>query len=164
MSKEWRRIHGKICAFFGHRDAYSFSREQLRKAIERVIEAGAATFWYGGYGAFDAAAVSVVKELMAENKTIELVKVLAYLPEKQSDLLPNDTATLYPEGLEAVPKRFAIDRRNIWIADHCDFVICCVSRSFGGAYKACHRAQRKGKAVIFIEAQNQEENTSGGHS
>ena len=49
-----------------------------------------------------------------------------------------------------MPKRFAISKRNLWMAQAADLVICYVEHDWGGAYKACHRAARMKKEVINL--------------
>ena len=48
------------------------------------------------------------------------------------------------------PPRFAITRRNKFMAENCDFMICFVRNPFGGAYKAMRRAQNCGKTVFNL--------------
>lgn len=56
-------------------------------------------------------------------------------------------AMIYLEGLENVPKRFAISRRNQWMAQNCDMSITYVNHNLGGAYQACKTAKRY--AMVF---------------
>ena len=65
---------------------------------------------------------------------------------------PKDSSiTIYPEGLEKVPPRFAIVRRNQWMTDHSDIVICHVTHSWGGAAKAVEYAEKKKKIILPIQ-------------
>lgn len=59
--------------------------------------------------------------------------VLAYLPTSQEDNPFKGLPTLFPEGIENVPKRFAISFRDDYMVKECDMVLCCITRSFGGA-------------------------------
>ena len=58
------------------------------------------------------------------------------------------TDTMYPE-IEGHPK-FAIERRNRWLVDHSDFVLCYINHTWGGAYKFARLAERRGKTVINL--------------
>lgn len=142
---------GKVCAFFGHRDVrneiYLRTEQTARIAIEK---AGASQFWVGGYGAFDALAAAAVTQLKKEFPEISLYMILAYMPGADRPLPACYNGTIYPEGQELVPPRFAITRRNQWMASNCDMVIGCVDVGFGGAYAACRTAARKGKRLVNI--------------
>ena len=70
---------------------------------------------------------------------------LAYMPKRNKI----DTDTIYPEGLETVPRRFAIIKRNEWMIEHSDTVITYVRHS-GGAETFSSLAKRKGKRVIEV--------------
>lgn len=83
---------------------------------------------------------------------LECCTVLAYMPGIKSEF---DTGyekleTLYPDGLEKVPKRFAIDWRNKWMVQQSDYVISYVCHSFGGAAKYMELAKRKKKIVYNL--------------
>ena len=141
----------KICAFFGHRDAYSVDTDHLASLIEQAIsEYGCFVFWCGGYGAFDHVAAQTVRKLKNQHPTIKLVLVYAYLHVQKDPLADLYDETFIPDGLETVPKRFAISRRNDWIAKHCDMAIACVSTSHGGSYQACRTILRLHKPVLNL--------------
>ena len=75
--------------------------------------------------------------------------VLAYLPTEKNkyDNLKN---TIYPEGLETVPKRFAISWRNKWMIQQSDIVVTYVTHNFGGAAQFKEMADRQGKTIINL--------------
>ena len=124
----------KVCTFFGHRDAYQPDPSALENAIREAIEAhGITCFWCGGYGAFDSAAAQAVRRLKKVYPHIELVLVYAYLPEGKDERADSYDATLFPEGLETAPRRFAIARRNEWMARNCDVAIGYIRHAWGGA-------------------------------
>lgn len=75
--------------------------------------------------------------------------VLAY-PEAGADAAQYD-ATVYPP-LERVPRRYAIARRNQWMADEADVMVACVQHGWGGAAKALEYARKKGKEVVAYGA------------
>ena len=89
----------------------------------------------------------VLKELAA-TYPIEFYVVLAYLPEKNRGM---DCETVFPEGLETVPKRFAISYRNKWMIERADYVITYVKYEVGsGAAQFKELAKQRGKKVIEI--------------
>lgn len=126
----------KICAFFGHSTVHENISDKLEQAIRTAIEDhGVENFWCGGYGEFDSMAARAAHDLKTEYPDIEVILVRAYMPkngEKLSDIYDD---SIYPEGLETVPYRFAISRRNRWMAKNCDMAITYVNNDFGGAYK-----------------------------
>lgn len=140
----------KICAFFGHREIWCDISEPLEKAIRAAIADGACVFWVGGYGLFDAYAAGCVRRLKKEFPQISLHLILAYLLTEKEDFFAPYDSTIYPEGLEFVPKRFAINRRNRWIVEHCDMIIAYVHNSYGGAYAACQLAGKKGRRIVNL--------------
>ncbi len=136
------------CAFFGHRDAPSDLRDKLRETVAKLIEEKDVTeFYMGNNGNFDRMALSVLKELREMYPQINYYVVYAYLPQKDGEDYEH---TLYPEGIETVPKRFAIDYRNRWIVGQADVVIAYVRRSFGGAAKFVDMAERQDREVINL--------------
>lgn len=70
--------------------------------------------------------------------------VFAYMPRKPE---PYGLATILPEGIEKVPKRFAISWRNRWMLDHADCVVTYVTHAWGGAAQFATRARKQGKRV-----------------
>lgn len=141
----------KTCTFFGHRNAYQTDSAALENAICEAIEVhGIRCFWCGGYGAFDSAAAQAVRRLKKVYPHIELVLVYAYLPEGKDERAETYDATLFPDGLEKVPRRFAIIRRNEWMARNCNMVIGYISHDWGGAYHAYRLAEKLGKTCINL--------------
>ena len=140
----------KVCAFFGHREIWSDISEPLEQAIRTAIADGTTVFWVGGYGAFDSYATGCVRRLKKEFPQISLHLILAYLPTKKDPLADTYDSTIYPEGLELVPKRFAISKRNQWIVCNCDMVICYIGHCYGGAYSAYALARKSKKKIINL--------------
>ena len=97
------------CTFFGHSTCPENIREKLRESIVDLIETKGVVFFYvGSQGEFDRMVCSLLQELKSKY-SIDYVIVLAYLPEKRSAALRQDLSdTLFPEGIEKIPKRFAI--------------------------------------------------------
>lgn len=138
----------RTCTFFGHRSISGMHEDSLTVLVDKVIrENNVHTFWCGGYGEFDALAARTVSKLKKKYSDIELVLVRAYMPKSGEQLSDIYDATIYPEGLENVPKRFAISRRNQWMAQNSDMAITYVNHTFGGAYQAYKTAKRY--AMVF---------------
>ncbi|MCM1023002.1 MAG: hypothetical protein NC395_02965 [Prevotella sp.] len=135
------------CTFFGHANAPQEIRETLKETVKTLIETrGADCFYMGNNGNFDRMALSVLKELSEVYPHVNYFVVYAYLPDDGADF----AHSLYPEGLETVPKRFAIEYRNRWLTEHSDLVITYVRRTYGGAAKFKKLAENKNCEIIVI--------------
>lgn len=138
-------MNGKICTFFGHRDCPVSIRSSLRAVLISLIETeGVTSFFVGNQGNFDAAVQSVLRDLQSQYPDITCTVVFAYMPRQPE---PYGLATLLPEGIEKVPKRFAISWRNRWMLDHADCVVTYVTHAWGGAAQFATRARKQGKRV-----------------
>ena len=142
--------NNKACCFFGHREVTHNIRPKLTAVIEKLItEDGVTEFYVGHQGQFDSMVFSVLKELKSRYPQIRYTVVLAYMPDKHiKELYGEDT--LFPDGLETVPKRFAISRRNDWMIQQSGFAVCYVHKITGGAVKFREKAEKKGLQVINI--------------
>ena len=138
------------CTFFGHRDTPREVAPRLRDALVQLIEQhGADTFYVGNQGEFDSMVEKVLRELQGIYPHIVCFTVLAYMPAYMPGAA-DGMETIYPEGLETTPKRFAISKRNRWLIDHSDTVIAYVKYSTGGAVQWKELAEKKGKRVINL--------------
>jgi hypothetical protein len=79
---------------------------------------------------------------------ISFTVVLAYMPTKGERQDQSDT--MLPEGIETVPKRYAISWRNKWMLDRADYVVTYITRSWGGAVQFAEMARKKGSKVINL--------------
>ena len=136
------------CTFFGHHDCSNSIRQRLFEAIKNQIKQGTTQFYVGTHGNFDAMALSCLRSLKQEYPEIRYAAVLAYLPDDAGIFLPEET--IFPEGIETIPKRYAIDYRNRWMIEHADTVVAYVARSYGGAAKYVARATNLEKRVINL--------------
>ena len=145
------------CTFFGHRDTPEAIKPKLREAVIELIEHhGVDTFYIGDKGAFDLMAKSIVIELCSVYPHIQYSIVLAYMPQKWSEFDRRDFSdTMLPEGIESVPKRFAISWRNNWMLKHSEHVICYVNHSWGGAAQFVEKAIKQKKAVKNLADANE---------
>lgn len=143
----------KVCTFFGHADSPTNIKKEIQKVIEDLIlQKGVNTFYVGTNGNFDRMVQSVLIDLKKQYPNLECCTVLAYIPgiKPEFDVAYEKLETLYPDGLEKVPKRFAIDWRNKWMVQQSDYVISYVCHSFGGAAKYMELAKRKKKIVYNL--------------
>ena len=140
------------CAFFGHKESPASIKPLLEKEIRRLIEnEGYDEFLVGNQGHFDAMVFSTLKALKAEYPAIRYYVVLAYMPGGKTEYTTIDYSdTIYPEGLETVPRRFAISHRNRWIVENSNTVICYINHTWGGAYQAVILAEKRNLPIINL--------------
>jgi len=97
--------------FFGHSDTPLSVENSLHLILIELIENhGAVNFYVGNNGNFD----MIVRKQLEELSAIYNIRysiVIAYYPN-QTDTPNEEINTIYPEGLETVPRRFAISWRN----------------------------------------------------
>ena len=142
---------GHACVSGGAAVAELVKKKMRRLAVgrERV------SCYFGGYGEFDAIALSACRAVQKECGNIELVYVAPYMTLSEQAKIKEMRALrlydsfLYPP-IEGVPPRFAIIKRNEWMMASADLVIAYVKRSSGGAYRALLAAKRKRKDIINI--------------
>jgi hypothetical protein len=70
--------------------------------------------------------------------------------QKQEYELYDLSETFLPEGIETVPKRFAISWRNKRMVRESSVIICYITHSWGGAAQFVEYAKRQGKEVINL--------------
>ena len=155
------------CTFSGHRAVYgSGVEERLFSALERLLEEDKEFYFYvGGMGEFDtmgARAVRVLKKRHPEKK-IQLYLVLPYM--KRSVNEDRLLETLYddiivPMELAGCHYKSAITKRNRWIIDRCDYLVCFIQRDFGGAYSTYQYAKKKGLAIENVAIMNADKGES----
>ena len=141
-----------VCTFFGHRIVPKEIEPTLRSTlINLIINHNVKLFYVGNHGDFDAMARRTLKSL-SDDYPITYYIVLAYMPEKRASLCSGDLSdTIFPDGVETVPKRFAITYRNKWMLDRSDFVVTYVVHgAASGSAQFKKMAERKGKTVIGI--------------
>lgn len=143
----------RACTFFGHRDTPEEIRSILRNTLYRIIlEEGITTFYVGNQGRFDSMVKSELLELKKEYELICVIVVFAYFPQGNLERELEGAESIYPDGIESVPKQFCISWRNKWMVQHSDMVITYITRSFGGASQFADYAKKKGKVVINLAA------------
>lgn len=140
-------MNSLICTFFGHRDCSEAVTQELYTAIERIIvENNCRLFYVGNHGNFDSLVSKVLFELQRRYE-IKVYVVLAYMPNKE---VASIHPTILPDGIETVPRKFAIIYRNRWMVDKADIVLTYVKHSFGGAAQFKEYATKKNKSVIEL--------------
>ena len=139
-----------VCVFFGHRDCRDLSEKTLIDAVEALIMQGADIFYVGHQGGFDSMARRCLQLLKTRYPQIRYAVVLSHPSAGGEPIAETEENTVFPEGLETVPPRYAVDRRNKWMLDRADCCVCYVNHSYGGAYKFASRAKRKGLVTVNL--------------
>ena len=133
--------------FFGHRDTPKEIEPALRLTLTDLIENKNATVFYvGNHGKFDAMVRRQLEDL-SKIYPIKYYVVLAYMPSKNDT---PDERSILTEGIETVPRRFAINHRNKWMLTKSDIVVTYVTRNFGGAWEFEHMAEKAQKYMIYL--------------
>ena len=140
----------KSCFFIGHREADEWLLPTLVNAIERLIVSEDVTcFYVGGYGGFDRVAATAVKQVKQRYPEITLMLVLPYHPAECPMEKPYGfDGTYYPEGMETVPRRFAIVQANKHMVENVDWLIAHVRHGASNSQKIIEYA--KTKSVPYI--------------
>ena len=141
-----------VCTFFGHRQCPPEIEPRLRRLLtELVAEQAVDRFYVGNQGGFDGMVYRALKQLKQQFPGVDYAVVLAYMPGKPDPApayAPEET--LYPDGLETVPPRFAIDHRNRWMLKQSDIAVCYITHGHGGAAQYYELARRWKKTVINL--------------
>lgn len=142
--------NNKTCCFFGHREVTHNIRDKLTAVIEKLITEDSITEFYVGHqGQFDSMVYSVLKELKGKYPHIRYTVVLAYMPDEHiKEVYGEDT--LFPDGLESVPKKYAISKRNDWMIRQSGVAVCYVHKITGSAAKFREKAEKKELRIIEV--------------
>ena len=139
-----------ICTFFGHRDVPDEIEEKLYFLLTDLIEnENVDVFYVGNHGGFDNMVIRSLKKLKKIYPNIKYYVVLAYMPTKKIDY-QDYSDTIYPDGLEKIPPRLAIIKRNEWMVNKSDCVVTYVTNEFGGAAKFKALANKLKKKMYEI--------------
>lgn len=141
------------CFLIGHRYTPDDSMPLLEAAIEKhIVEYGVTTFYVGHQGHFDGMAAIALARAKKRHPAIQNYLLLAYHPSVMRVETPEGfESTLLLDGLEAVPPRFAIARRNQKIIREAAYLICYVNGITDGSYKLLQAAkslEKRGKLTI----------------
>ncbi len=142
-----------VCSFFGHRNILCIERleEQLTRIIEDLILEGVEMFYVGEMGDFECFAGDILTELK-RNKYPHIHRKLIVCYGSQFKQTPKvlcDTFDM-PGEVDICKRRGKIHRRNQWVVDHSDIIVCYIDANYGGAYEAYKRAKKKGKRIINL--------------
>jgi len=142
----------KKCFFTGHRDTPGTVRPLLLEAINRhIVEYGVTEFYVGGHGAFDSMAAGVLAEMKRKYPFIWNCLVLAYHPSLRQVVLPTGfDHSLFPEGQELSPPKYAIPTLNRLMVQEAGYLIAYVRMITDGSYKLMQYAMAREKRKQLI--------------
>ncbi len=150
-----------VVTFCGHSKCLlsDNEKEYLENCLLKIINDNAdCTFYLGHYGNFDYYCFEILSKLKLIYKDIQLVFVTPYITKgyfKLEKLSTECDETLYPP-IENVPPRYAIIRRNMWMVENSNLLVCYINHTFGGAYKTYKYAINKKITTINIYNQKTE--------
>lgn len=141
----------KTCTFFGHKDTLQTIKPILKTAIINLIENEKVdSFYVGNQGGFDSITLDILIEL-SDLYNVRYNVVLAYIAGKKINFEQyKNINTIFPDGIENTPPRFAVSYRNKWMIEHADYVITFVTHSWGGAAEFKRLAEKKGKIIVEL--------------
>ncbi len=144
-------MNNKTCFFIGSRHTPNSIKQQLTEIIEKhITEYGVTTFTVGHYGAFDSLVQEVLQETKNQHTNIELYLLAPYALDKKIETPKNFDGTFYPEGLEVVPKHYAIVQANRYMIQHSDYLIAYAPGVGNSRNFVKYAQQREKKGLIKI--------------
>ena len=142
-------------ALFGHRDFYEtrILDERLYSLLRGLVHTKTfVEIYIGRNGEFDIYAATVVKQLQKAmgKANNEFICVLPY-PEKNMEYYEKYyDRVIIPECIGKSHPKGAITKRNKWIVEQVDLLVCYVEREEGGAYTAIKYAKKLEKKIINL--------------
>ena len=127
----------------------------LEGVVRTLVYEGVNEFWVCNQGNFDWLSRMLMSRIQKEfEHQIYICFICAYSPKTFSKVTLENIEKRYEidypdEAADGMP-RFAIERRNRYITDKADYIVCYINSQSGGAYKAVQRAVKNGKIVINI--------------
>ena len=141
----------KTCFFIGHHDAPESIYDRLLAAVERHIsDYGVTDFIVGRYGNFDHMAARAVINAKRRHIGVTLTLLLPYYRSDATSLPDGFDGSLFPDGLETVPRRAAILWANQYMIRRCDYLISYDKGNIGNTRELVAIARK----ISFIRIEN----------
>ena len=139
----------RCCTFIGHRDCSQEVEKLLCVVIENLItKEDVNEFYVGTNGNFDYYVYRVLLQLKKQYD-IKINVVISYLNNKKNSCYDYNE-TIYPVGLERIPKRFAIKKSNEFMIKNSEYLVCYVNNTYSNAYKFLIYAKNKKLNIINL--------------
>ena len=136
------------CCFIGHVDVPFSIRGKLKEKLTDLISAGVLDYYVGNNGNFDWLVQDVLTDMINEGQPINLYVVLSY-PDERS-IRADQIYTVYPEGLDNTPLRFAISKRNDLLIKNSQILVAYVKHRFSNSHRWIDKAEKKGLKIINL--------------
>lgn len=145
------------CFFIGHRDAPEDIYNCLLAAVERhIVKHGVTDFVVGRYGNFDRLAAQAVIVAKERHPDVALTLLMPYYHSNAGPLPDGFNGSIFPDGLETVPKRVAILRANQYMIRHCEHMIVYDKGQIGNTRVLVDAARKANCVKIENVADSQE--------
>jgi len=150
-------------ALFGHRSFCNCKvlDEQLYLLLKELMRTKPfLEIYIGRNGEFDIFAASVIKRVQKAmgKENSELIGVFPYSQKDMEYFEKYYDAVVIPECIGRMHPKGAITKRNRWMVEQADCLICYVERENGGAYNAMKYAEKLSKKVINLAKKECAEN------
>ena len=131
------------CFMIGHRDTPAGIYSHLQyEAGRRVAQFGVTEFLVGHYGNFDRLSAKAIRAAKRSYPPTLLSLLLPYHPCECSAEDRNEFDTLfYPDGMETVPRRYAVPTANRYAIQQADYLIAFVQHPASNSAKLVRYAR-----------------------
>ena len=142
-------------ALFGHRDlgAHLTVEEGLFIILRDLLQIMPyVEIYVGRNGEFDVFSASVIKRVQNRygKESVGLSLILPYYQKDIEHYEKYYDSVIIPECVQKTYPKGAITKRNRWMVEECDLIVCYVERERGGAYCALKYAKKLGKKIINL--------------
>lgn len=142
-------MNNKTCFFIGNRHTPVSIKSKLIEAVEQhITEYGVTTFTVGHYGSFDTLVREVLREVKKHHEYIKLYLLAPYALNQKIEQPDGFDGTFYPEGMEKVPKLYAIVQANRYMIQHSGYLIS-YCHHIGNTRNFVEYAQRREKKGLI---------------
>lgn len=144
----------KTVCFVGHREEWRCGKldQQLEEVIEGLIQKGYLHFFDGNKGAFDKLCVKILLKLKDKYPNIKIYRVLTNHLRKDDYIPSFIEEVIIPEDIPYLHFKQRITKRNEWMIDNCDIVVCyIINKINSGAYKTYLYAKKRKKEIVCIK-------------
>lgn len=148
----------RVCAFTGHRylAGTDFDELLLERVVLNLVKGGVKRFLCGMAVGFDMKAAQAVIALKDKYE----VELVACLPcENQAERFSARNKELYNDILSRCDKVVVLEkeytrgcmlRRDRYLVDNCDTLVCFLRKDSGGTYYTVNYARKQNKKIIEI--------------
>ena len=140
----------KTCFFIENRHTPVKIKGQLIKVVEKhITEYDVKTFVVGHYGSFDRIVTEVLKDLKKKYPHIKVYLLAPYALTQKVDVPKGFDGSFYPDGMETVPKPFAIIQANKKMIDNSGYLIAYCRNIAGNTYNFVEYAKKREKRGLI---------------